>query len=144
MPTYEHTYIHTYVRKSTGRRDGRGTCWVRPAVAGARGGSVDGGRVGSRAPDPFGRRGTRGLWGCHLASLPCPLAEPPLCRQLRWVAGRGPRPSPPYATDPAFTPAAREGEVGLKTCTVTYTYTSNAHAHMYTDDDDSVYFLYKS
>ena len=50
------------------------------------------------------------LWGCHLASLPCPLAEPPLCRQLRWVAGRGPRPSPPYATDPAFTPAAREEE----------------------------------
>ena len=51
-------------------------------------------------------------------------------------AAKGASPSPPCATDPAFTPAAREGEVGLKTCTVTYTYTSNAHTH--TDDDDSV------
>ena len=49
-------------------------------------------------------------------------------------AGRGPV-HPPRATDPAFTPAAREGVMGLKPCTITYTYvrtyTRNAHTYTY-------------
>ena len=92
-----------------GRRDGIGTCRVRPAVAGARGGSVDGGRGGVLVRlTPLAEGEPEAMRGCHWPPSSVLRPSRPSAGNCGG-GGKGASPSPPpvQPTPPSPPPLGR-------------------------------------